>query len=90
MTVRIVNCYHAIVCSDDPDVRFLTSSIYFRDTDQYSFHDESIETFPYHLNLRRFDWARERDAVLLDVAVAYDIATETLASDSAPTQCRLE
>ncbi len=90
VAVQITNCFHAVVYSSDPDVRFLTSGIHFRDTGQYSFHDESIETFPHHLDLRRFDWARKRDAVLLDVAVAYDIATETLASDIAPSKCRPE
>lgn len=80
--IEIHDCYSATVRTRDPDAEIVTAGLYFRETDRYDFHQTRVE-FPYELDLREFDWAREQGAVLTDVTVE-DIDVTALAAASVP------
>ncbi|WP_254611767.1 hypothetical protein [Haloterrigena gelatinilytica] len=79
---RIRDCYTATVRTQNPDAAVVTAGLYFRETDRYDFHQTRVE-FPYELDLREFDWAREQGAVLTDGTVE-DIDGTALAAASVP------
>lgn len=80
--IRIRDCYTATIQTQNPDAEVVTAGLYFRETDRYDFHQTRVE-FPYELDLREFDWAREEGAVLTDVTVE-DIDFTALAEKSVP------
>lgn len=80
--IRIRDCYRATIQTQNPDAEVVTAGLYFRETDRYDFHQARVE-FPYELDLREFDWAREQGAVLTDVTVE-DIDFTALAEASVP------
>ncbi|WP_126663762.1 hypothetical protein [Haloterrigena salifodinae] len=80
--IRIRDCYTATVRTQNPDAEVVTAGLYFRETDRYDFHQTRAE-FPYELDLREFDWAREQGAVLTDITVE-DIDFTALAEASVP------
>lgn len=82
--IEIHDCYSATVRTRDPDAAVVTAGLYFRETDRYDFHQTRAE-FPYALDLREFDWAREQGAVLTDVTVE-DIDFTALAEKSVPEE----